>query len=289
MKKISAWKILTVVFAILLIVSLATNGFKFSKGLSEDAARQKADDFIQNNLISGGVAIDIENIKEEGDLYILDVAVTSQGVTQNVESYITKDGKLFFPQAIEMDTYQAPQLQQPVVVEVSEDDDPVKGSDNAPVTIIEFSDFQCPYCGKFYEETLPQITNTYIETGKVKFVFRDFPLGFHQYAQKASEAAECADEQEKFWEYHNILFENQDALTIDDLKQYASDLDLDTEQFNECLDSGKYEDEVNADIEDGSSYGVTGTPAFFINGQLLSGAQPFSAFQAVIEQELENI
>ena len=289
MKKISAWKILTFVFAILLIVSLATDGFNLSKGLSKEAAKQKADDFIQNNLISGGVAIDIDDIKEENGLYILDVAVTSEGVTQNVESYITKDGKLFFPQAIEMDTFKAPQIQQPVIAEVSEDDDPVKGSDNAPVTIIEFSDFQCPYCGKFYEETLPQITETYIETGKVKLVFRDFPLNFHQYAQKASEAAECADEQGKFWEYHNILFENQDALTIDDLKQYASDLNLDTEQFNECLDSGKYEEEVKSDMEDGSSYGVSGTPAFFINGQLLSGAQPFSAFQSVIEQELENI
>ena len=289
MKKISAWKILTFVFAILLIVSLATDGFNLSKGLSKEAAKQKADDFIQNNLISGGVAIDIDDIKEENGLYILDVAVTSEGVTQNVESYITKDGKLFFPQAIEMDTFKAPQIQQPVIAEVSEDDDPVEGDPNAPVTIIEFSDFQCPYCGKFYKETLPQITETYIETGKVKLVFRDFPLNFHQYAQKASEAAECADEQGKFWEYHNILFENQDALTIDDLKQYASDLNLDTEQFNECLDSGKYEEEVKSDMEDGSSYGVSGTPAFFINGQLLSGAQPFSAFQSVIEQELENI
>jgi protein-disulfide isomerase len=133
----------------------------------------------------------------------------------------------------------------------------------------------------------------------VKYVFRDYPLSFHQYAEKAAEAADCADEQGKYWEYHDLLFENQTAqnatLQTDGLegvlsafKSYAADLGLDTATFDDCLDSGKYTSEVQNDIQDGQAYGVSGTPAFFINGQLVSGAQPFSVFQQVIDAALEK-
>ena len=166
------------------------------------------------------------------------------------------------------------------------DDDPVKGDKNAPVTIVEFSDFQCPFCERFYTQTLSQIENEYIKTGKVKLVYRDFPLGFHQYAQKAAEAAECADEQGKFWEFHNKIFENQQQLSLDSLKQWASEIGLETNKFNNCLDSGKMTSEVQKDLKDGSAAGISGTPGFIINGQLVSGAQPFSAFKQVIDAEL---
>ncbi len=116
---------------------------------------------------------------------------------------------------------------------------------------------------------------------------RDFPLStIHPFAQKASEATECADDQGKFWEYHDLLFANPSALDVDSLKGYAGQLGLDTGTFNECLDSGEYEQEVLQDMQDGRASGVTGTPAFFINGQLLSGAQPFSVFQQVIDAAL---
>ena len=175
----------------------------------------------------------------------------------------------------------------PTTVEVDVDDDPSKGSDDAPVIMIEFSDFQCPFCARFWRDTLPQIEREYIETGKVKFVYRDYPLGFHQYAQKAAEAAECADEQGKFWEYHDKLFETG-ALDIISLKQHAVELGLDTEKFNSCLDSGEMAAEVQKDFQDGQAAGVTGTPAFFINGQLVSGAQPFSVFKQVMDSELSK-
>jgi len=181
-----------------------------------------------------------------------------------------------------------PQQEQPSRINVSIDDDPIKGPENAPVTIIEFSDFQCPFCGRFFEQTLPLIEENYIRTGKVRLVFRDFPLSFNQYAQKAAEASECADEQGKFWEYHAKLFENQNALDIDSLKQYARDLGLDITRFNECLDSGKMTQEVQKDFNDGLQYGVGGTPTFFINGIKLIGAQPYSAFERLIEQELNQ-
>lgn len=173
-------------------------------------------------------------------------------------------------------------------VEVSADDDASKGSDNAPVVMIEFSDFECPFCARFWSDTLPQIEEEYIDTGKVKFVYRDFPLGFHQNAQKAAEAAECAEDQGKYWEYHDKIFENQRAIDVASLKQYAKDLDLDSQKFDDCLDSGKYASEVQKDFQDGQAAGVTGTPAFFINGQKVTGAQPFSNFKQVIDSELSK-
>ncbi|MEM4347151.1 MAG: DsbA family protein [Candidatus Altiarchaeota archaeon] len=174
-------------------------------------------------------------------------------------------------------------------IQVSVDNDPVKGQKDAKVTIVEFSDFQCPFCARFFQQTLPQIDRDYIKTGKVKFVYRDFPLSFHQYAQKAAEAAECANEQGKFWQYHDILYGNQSDWSsggITKLKEYAKKLDLDTKKFDECLDSGKYFQEVQKDFSDGQSYGVSGTPTFFINGIKLVGAQPYETFKKIIEQEL---
>jgi protein-disulfide isomerase len=114
---------------------------------------------------------------------------------------------------------------------------------------------------------------------KIRFVYRDFPLtSLHQYAEKAAEASECADDQGKFWEYHDLLFANQSALDVDSLKSYAAQLGLDTAKFNDCLDSGKQTAEVQKDAQDAKSYGATGTPAFFINGVLVSGALPFEDY-----------
>ncbi len=171
------------------------------------------------------------------------------------------------------------------MAELVEDDD-VKGDADAPVTIVEWSDFECPFCTRFYEQTLGQIQEQYIDTGKVKFVYRDFPLGFHANAQKSAEAAECAGEQGKFWEMHDKLFEDGVSGGVSSFKQFASDLGLDTTEFNDCLDSGKMASEVAKDMQDGQAAGISGTPGFIINGQLVSGAQPFSAFQQVIEAEL---
>ncbi len=178
----------------------------------------------------------------------------------------------------------------PVDMDELVDDDPAIGSENAKVVIVEFSDFQCPFCERFAEETLPALKETYIDTGKVRLIYRDFPLSsIHPEAQKAAEAAECADDQGKFWEYHDVLFENRMSWTgvgAAKFKEYASDLGLDTNAFDECLDSDKYADEVTSDMNAGSSVGVTGTPTFFINGQKLVGAQPFASFEAAIEAEL---
>jgi protein-disulfide isomerase len=175
---------------------------------------------------------------------------------------------------------------QPPTTAVSADDDAVKGDPNAPVTIIEFSDYECPFCAKFYAQTLPELDEKYIKTGKVKLVYRDFPLGNHRYAQKAAEAAECAGEQGKYYEMHDKLFDNGVTGGVDEYKIFAEEIGLDTEEFNECLDNGKMESEVKKDLQDGIAAGVDGTPAFFVNGIRVSGAQPFGVFEQIIEQEL---
>ncbi len=172
--------------------------------------------------------------------------------------------------------------------EVSIEDDSVKGQDNAPVTMIEFSDYECPFCERFYVQTLPQIQKDYIDTGKVKFVYRDYPLSFHLNATKAAEAAECAGEQKKYWEYHDVLFQHQNALDNKSLKQYAIDLGLNTAAFNQCLDSGAMLGEVQKDFKEGSRLGIRGTPTFFINGTRVVGAQPYDSLKQIIERELAS-
>ncbi len=170
------------------------------------------------------------------------------------------------------------------------DDDAVLGSAKAPVTIVEFSDYQCPFCTRFYQDTEKQLYDTYIKTGKVKFIYRDFPLSFHQNAQKAAEGAECAGEQGKYFEMHDKMFSKSQAdgtgIAVADLKTYAKELGLDTAKFNDCLDSGKMAAETQKDQSDGAAAGVQGTPSFFVNGVQVSGAQPFSVFQQVIDAAL---
>lgn len=183
------------------------------------------------------------------------------------------------------------------VADVSADDDAVLGDPNAPITIIEFSDFQCPFCRKFYRETIPQIKKDYSTTGKVKFVYRDFPLvQIHPGATPAAEGTECAEEQGKFWEMHDAIFDEQEKqgsgtiqFTADDVKNWAAKIGLDTTKFNQCLDSGKYRQEVEKDLADGAAAGVNGTPATFINGRLVSGAQPYSVFKTIIDEELKKL
>ncbi len=173
----------------------------------------------------------------------------------------------------------------PPRVEVAGGDHPGKGPEGAPVKIIEFSDYQCPFCGRA-RETVNQIITEYGE--KVHYVFRDFPLSFHKEAQKAHEAAHCAREQGKYWEYNDRLFKSQKALSEDALKKYAKELKLKQADFESCLSSDKYAKLVQDSLRYGQSVGVSGTPAFFINGRMLSGARPFPAFKEVIDDELSR-
>ena len=163
---------------------------------------------------------------------------------------------------------------------------PSMGPAEAPVTIVTFSDFQCPACARSYP-TMKRIMDQY--KGKIRFVFRDFPLSIHPLAPKAAEAAACANDQGKFWQMHDAMFENQQRLAVADLKSVASSLGLDTVKFGACLDSGTKTADWQADMEAGRKYGVMSTPSFFINGRLISGAAPYPAFAQVIDEELQRL
>ncbi len=161
--------------------------------------------------------------------------------------------------------------------------DPVRGSKTGPIEIVEFSDFQCPFCGRV-TPVLKQVMDAYGD--RVHLVFKDFPLPNHPDAPKAAEAAHCAGEQHQYWEMHDALFANQQALKVESLKQYAVKLGLDATTFNECLDSGRHGAAIRAATAEGQRIGITSTPSLFINGRMIVGAQPFEAFKAVIDEEL---
>ena len=190
-------------------------------------------------------------------------------------------------------------------VDVSVDDDPVLGDPNAPLTMIEFSDYECPFCKRYFDETYGQIKKEYVDTGKLKIVFRDFPLSFHDpLATLEAVAANCARAQAddaKYFEYHDEIFKrttsNGNGLTEEDLGTIATDLGLNISTFNICLADETNKEEVAKDVADGQAAGASGTPSFFIgkttkngiiSGTKLVGAYPFSSFQEIIEKELSK-
>jgi protein-disulfide isomerase len=163
---------------------------------------------------------------------------------------------------------------------------PFKGTERAAVTIVKFEDFQCPYC-KTVQTTYQELLKRY--NGKVRLVHKDLPLdAIHPQARQAAEAARCAGEQGKFWEYHDILYTNSPKAAVDELKSYAKEVGINAASFEQCFTSGKYKGLVQKDLSEGAQLGLTGTPTFFINGREMSGAQPVEAFAAVIDEELNQ-
>ena len=170
-------------------------------------------------------------------------------------------------------------------------DSPVLGNKNAKVTMIEYSDFQCPFSKSYFQNSFDQLKKEYVDTGKMKIVFQNFPLPFHINAEKAAEAAECANKQGKFWQYHDLLFTNgqSDGTGLDtaSLKSYASQLGLDTQKFNSCLDNGEAVAAVKSDLANAQAVGVQGTPTFLINGVSTVGALPVTSFEQAINAALK--
>lgn len=198
----------------------------------------------------------------------------------------------------------APPLPVPQLAKVSADDDPVLGNKDAGVTLIEFSDYECPFCKRHFDEVFISLKKDYIDTGKLKLIFRDYPLSFHDpMATFEANAANCAREQggdSAYYKFHDAIFaktkSNGSGLTKEDVYQFASDLGLNQADLKTCADSLKYGEEVKKDLSDGSSSGVSGTPSFFIGksdssgtitGEMLVGAQPFSSFKEVIDRLLK--
>ena len=238
-------------------------------------------------------------------IILLIVASFFIGALYTKVQYLEKGGSAGAKEGATQTAPAAPQAppQQAGPKEVSVDDDPVLGDKNAPITMIEFVDYECPFCKRFADETLSQIKSEYVDTRKVKLVMRDLPLSFHQNAHKESQAAECAREQggdTAYFKYHDEIFKrttsNGTGLALDQLSVIANDLGLNGSTLQECLDSEKYKAEVDKDLADATLYGANGTPTFFIGksnsqgkfqGTILVGAQPFAAFKTIIDEQLK--
>jgi len=274
------WIVVTIIFALFSTYLLFSDG----GNVSSDTAGKSVLDYL--NAVNPTEEVNIIST-ETFDSYIR-VVISYRG--QQVPIYTTLDGKFLFTGApIDLsDTEVKGNTQE--VVEASEDDDPVLGKSNAPVTIIEFSDYQCPFCNKFWNETLPLIKENYIDTGKVKLVYRDFPLTqIHPMAQPAAEAAECVHKignEKLYFDYHDKLFANFQDLNDENFRTWANELGI---SIDDCIDNGDTTQEVLKDLSDGQSYGITGTPGFFINGIPIKGALPYEQFKQIIDAELAKV
>jgi len=212
-----------------------------------------------------------------------------EGVKDRIEQYLVRRSKKDEMNKVLRDLrekYPVTIFMKPPRQEVELPENPLsRGPVGAPVTIVEFSDFQCPFCKKA-AGLVTKLLQEY--PGKIRVIYQDLPLvAIHPNAFNAALAARCANEQNAFWSYHDILFANQDALDTDSLKKYAAGLALDTTSFNSCLDSKKYKKDIEKDMEAADQYGFSGTPAFLINGRSVRGVLPFAAFQEIIDEELE--
>ncbi|WP_242343549.1 thioredoxin domain-containing protein [Anaeromyxobacter terrae] len=198
----------------------------------------------------------------------------AQGLLADYYEQLKKDAKV----EVLLPAYEPPKVQVAAT-------GPAKGPQGAPITIVEFSDFECPFCVRA-EGTVKQVLAAYPD--KVRLVYRDFPLPMHARAPKAAEAAHCAEDQGKYWEMHEKLFGSNNKIDVPDLKKYAGELKLDQAKFDKCLDSGEKANVVEGHKKAGEEAGVSGTPAFFINGRMISGAQPMDAFKKIIDEELAS-
>jgi protein-disulfide isomerase len=273
------------------IMHKALDSIVEDKLLAAEAAKQKItkQELIQNEIESN---IEIPSAGDVDTFYETNkdrIPLPREQALPQVRQYLIEQSRRQFREPLIRRLkreYGVKSYLDPLRTEVPTAGYPSRGLESAPVTIVEFSDFECPFCGGLFP-TLKVVEKNY--SGKVRIVYRQFPLtNIHPHAQKAAEASLCANEQQRFWEFHDSLFSNQQELTVDALKRRAVTLKLDTAAFNACLDSGKQAGAVKKDIEEGSRAGVTGTPALFINGRMLSGNQPYAEIRDLIEDELQR-
>lgn len=302
------WILSTLVLAIALVVVLflqanetTENVINSGSTITGEEAGAKLLSFINTQ---GNGEAELISSKQEGALY--KVSVKYQG--QEIPAYVTLDGQYLVAQPIPLDAEAQQKLladappgdtsanptnsaNPGVPVEINISGSPMKGNKNAKVVFVEFTDYQCPFCSRHYTETYSQIIKNYINNSKVLLVIKDFPLNFHEEAQKAAESAHCVREQKGdtgYFAMHDKLFENQQSLSVENEKKWAKELGVNGDKFDTCLDSGKFAKYVTNDLNYGQDLGVTGTPAFFINGKIIEGACPYTTFTQAFDAELKE-
>lgn len=236
---------------------------------------------------------------EEKNSLLIPLAIVGAGALIGAGIYFSNGGPVRQPQA-EKAQNEAAETRMPSNEDLLKNSITL-GNPNAPVVMVEYADFQCPFCGRFFKQTRPAIIENYVKSGKVLLVYKDFAF-LGPESGSAAEAARCANDQGKFWQYHDTVYnylwdnyysqnkngENVGALAREVLKKFAADLNLNGALFASCLEGGKYKQAVQDETEQGRSFGVSGTPAFFINGKKITGALPYSEFQKVIDEALSN-
>jgi protein-disulfide isomerase len=236
--------------------------------------------------------VDEEQVKKMSSQFMNQPGITPEQAVKNARDGLTNQAKQMQRYTVYQELAKATPVEMMIVrpeaprINVAYSAaNPSRGQAKAPVTLVEFTDYQCPYCSRA-QGTLKEIEAAHPKDLKV--VNRQFPLPFHNRAKPSAEAALCAHEQGKYWEFRDKLFGNQQALEDTDYRKYAKEIGLNESKFDKCLTSHKYAAQVDADIADGQKYGVTGTPAFFINGEMISGAQPKEAFEQAVQTALSK-
>ena len=223
---------------------------------------------------------------------LLPLMAAEPGITKKQADAILDELRQIRQLLEKQQTANAPQPDQPTKAKIGTDGAFSIGSKDAPLTMVEFTDFQCPFCQRFHMSTFAELKKNYIDTGKVRFVSRDFPLDFHPNAMQAAEAGRCAGEQGQFWPMRDRMASNPEQLDINHLVTYAQDLKLNAETFRACLNSAKYKDAIQKDIQDATRIGANGTPSFVIgkstadgvDGELVIGAMPFQVFDQKLKE-----
>lgn len=289
------WKYTTVILVILLVIGIAWgNGFSFPKR-DKAAVIDKAVAYVNERLLFGLATAHVVAVKDLGPVYKvdLDILVKESNTSQSFTSYVSKDGTLLFPAGVDISSYAVETPVDTTVkykpeqgTEQNYAEDPKKGDLSAQVQIVEYTDFTCSACKELYW-TLKLVEEAY--PTQVRFVFKNFVIGDTELSQKAAEAAECANAQGKFWEYYDLLFENQKTLSIDTLKQSAVQVGIDTTKFDACLDNGEMASAVAQDKLDGEAAGVVSVPTLFIGDGKVIGAKKFADLDTMIQGTIEGI
>lgn len=261
-------------------------------GSEAKKANMSLDDFINKKVVKGEIKISDKEYKKFVEEKKIPESQLNPQIKERITNYLQTQKRqdmidAYVAKLTKKNPVEAYFTKPKMSVEVATGEAPVMGKKDAPVQIVEFSDFQCPFCGRA-ADTVNEIKKKY--GNKVAVYFKHFPLPMHREAGPASEASMCVHEQnpDKFWKFHDIIFKNQDQLSNDDLAKYAKQVGADEKKFKECFDSKKYAEFVRKDMEQGEKIGVRSTPTFFINGQLVSGAVPLETFSEIIDEELAD-
>ncbi len=292
-ESVSTWKVVTVILALVVVLSVFTSGFRFdtlptaSSGavIPLTEAESKVVQFLNENVLVSPFTATVTKSQEENGLYKLTLSIAGQ----SVDSYLSKDGVLLFPRWIDLTAPQERPIGPQIVqrFDIGIDNDPLLGETTAPVTIIEFANVKCSDCFRFHQDIFPKLKEQYIDTGKVRLVFRDYPTVESEFVGLAGE---CALEQgnQHFWTFHDRMFANLDQLTAETFRGWAQELNFNMERFDSCMQNSKYQKEFYEDLRDlKAAVGETPVPTFFINGQVVVGVPSFEEFARIIEGELE--